>query len=63
MHFDTKLTALAYGLRRMIPDGIIFRISTVGLPDDMAFATQQEFVQDLFDTLSSKDRKRLAALN
>jgi hypothetical protein len=47
----------------MIPDGIIFRVSTVGLPDDMAFATQQEFVQDLFDTLSSKDRKRLAALN
>jgi EpsI family protein len=58
-----KLTALAYGLRRIIPDGIIFRVSTVGLPDDMAFATQQEFVQELFDMLSSQDRQRLAALN
>lgn len=60
---DTKLTALAYGLRRMIPDGIIFRVSTVGLPDDAAFTTQQEFVQELFDRLSSQDRKRLAGLN
>ena len=59
----TKLTALAYGLKRTIPDGIIFRVSTIGLTDETAFATQQEFVQDLFDTLSPQDRKRLAALS
>jgi EpsI family protein len=57
-----KLTAVSYGLRRTIPDGIIFRVSTVGLPDDVAFATQKEFVQDLFDVLSSTSRKRLAGL-
>jgi hypothetical protein len=46
----------------MVPDGIIFRVSTVGLPDEAAFATQREFVQDLFDSLSSASRKRLAGL-
>lgn len=59
---DAKLTTLSYGLRRTIPDGLIFRVSTVGLPDDVAFATQREFVQDLFDALSSESRKRLAGL-
>ena len=59
---DAKITALAYGLRGVIPDGIIFRVSTVGVPDDQAFALQQEFVQDLFDALSSESRKRLSGL-
>jgi hypothetical protein len=53
---------LSYGLRGTIPDGIIFRVSTTGLPDDVAFATQREFVQDLFDSLPSASRKRLAGL-
>jgi EpsI family protein len=59
---DAKLTTLSYGLRRTIPDGLIFRVSTVGLQDEVAFATQREFVQDLFDALSSESRKRLAGL-
>jgi EpsI family protein len=59
---DAKLTGLSYGLRGQVPDGIIFRVSTVGLPDEMAFATQQEFVQDLFDSLPSASRKRLSGL-
>lgn len=59
---DVKLTALSYGLRRTIPDGIIFRVSTVGLSDEAAFSTQKEFVQDLFNALSGASRKRLAGL-
>ena len=59
---DAKLTGLSYGLRGTIPDGIIFRVSTTGLPDEVAFATQREFVQDLFDSLPSASRKRLAGL-
>lgn len=59
---DAKLTGLSYGLRGMVPEGIIFRVSTVGSPDEIAFATQREFVQDLFDSLSSASRKRLAGL-
>lgn len=57
-----KLVALAYGLRGKIPDGIIFRVSSVDKDDAAAFAAQAAFVQDLFDALSSRDRKRLAGL-
>ncbi len=59
---DAKLTTLSYGLRRTTPDGLIFRVSTVGLQDEIAFSTQREFVQDLVDALSSESRKRLAGL-
>lgn len=59
---DAKLIALSYGLQRTVPDGLIFRVSTVGIPDDVAFATQKEFVQDLMNVLSSENRKRLAGL-
>jgi EpsI family protein len=57
-----KLVALAYGLQGKIPDGLIFRVSSVGADNAIAFAAQQAFVQDLFDALSSQDRKRLAGL-
>ena len=59
----TKLIALSYGLRGQIPDGIIFRVSSVGPDDAVAFSAQQVFVQDLFDAVSSHNRKRLAGLN
>lgn len=60
---DAKMAALSYGLRRTIPDGIIFRVSTVGIPDEEAFAVQQDFVQALFDVLAGPGRKRLAGLS
>lgn len=59
---EAKLAALSYGLRRTVPDGLIFRVSTVGLTDEAAFAVQKEFVQDLMNALSSENRKRLAGL-
>ena len=58
-----KLIALGYGLQGVIPDGIIFRVSSVGSDDEAAFAAQQTFVQNLFDVLSSHDRNRLAGLS
>ncbi|MBP8184985.1 MAG: exosortase-associated EpsI family protein, partial [Pseudomonas sp.] len=58
----SKLIALSYGLRGTVPDGMIFRVSSVGVPDEQAFANQQEFVKNLMDALSSDGRKRLAGL-
>jgi EpsI family protein len=58
----SKLIALSYGLRGTVPDGMIFRVSSVGVPDDQAFANQQEFVKNLMDALPSDGRKRLAGL-
>jgi EpsI family protein len=58
----SKLIALSYGLRGTVPDGMIFRVSSVGFPDEQAFANQQEFVKDLISALPSDGRKRLAGL-
>lgn len=57
-----KLIALSYGLRGTIPDGMIFRVSSVGVADEEAFANQQMFVKSLMDVLSNDARKRLAGL-
>lgn len=59
---ESKLIGLSYGLRGTVPDGLIFRVSSVGLPDDVAFAAQQAFVQTLLDSLSATDRKRLSGI-
>jgi EpsI family protein len=58
----SKLIALSYGLRGTVPDGMIFRVSSVGVGDEQAFANQQEFVKNLMDALPSDGRKRLAGL-
>jgi EpsI family protein len=55
-----KLLALSYGLRGRIADGLVFRVSTVGLPDDLAFRRQEEFIHALFDHLPPADRVRLS---
>lgn len=58
----SKLLALSYGLRGTVPDGIVFRVSSVGIPDNAAFSTQQEFVQSLLDALPPDGRKRLTGI-
>lgn len=55
-----KLLALSYGLRGTVPDGMIVRVSSIGLADDEAFVLQQEFVETLLGSLSAEGRKKLA---
>jgi len=38
---------LEYGLRGWIPDGALFRVSTVGVSPDIAFKIQDKFIRDL----------------
>ena len=38
---------LAYGLRGLIPDGALFRVSTIGVSEGEAFEIQQRFIRDL----------------
>jgi EpsI family protein len=42
-----KLTQIRYGLQNKIPDGMLFRLSTVGMKQDESFALQQRFLSDL----------------
>lgn len=40
---------LEYGLRGWIPDGALFRVSTVGLPEKLGFEVQDKFIRDLLN--------------
>jgi len=44
---DRQLVRLKYGLRGLIPDGALIRISTIGLPKDASFKLQDQFIRDL----------------
>ena len=47
---------LEYGLRGWIPDGALFRVSTVGLPPDISFKVQDKFIRDLLNDVPAETR-------
>ncbi len=47
---------LQYGLRGWIPDGALFRVSTVGLPPDVSFKVQDKFIRDLLNAVPPETR-------
>jgi EpsI family protein len=53
-----KLDQLRYGLRGQIPDGMLVRVSTVGLPKEQSFAVQREFLETLYGAVSPTVRGR-----
>jgi len=54
---DRQLIRLKYGLRGIIPDGALIRISTVGLSKEMSFKIQDQFIRDFLDAVAPQDRK------
>ena len=52
-----QLNRLKYGLRGKIPDGALFRVSTVGLPPEASFKLQDQFIRDLFATITPQELK------
>jgi len=56
---DFKLHQLRYGLTGKIPDGLLFRISTIDSNEEEAYAVQDKFVHDLLKVINPKDRIRL----
>ena len=59
---DKKVAEMRYGLKRQIPDGMLFRVSSID-PDSMrAFELHQRFVSDLLGTLKPDTRQRLSGL-
>jgi len=56
--FKWKLAQLEYGLAGTIPDGMIFRVSSLG--DELnGYLIQEEFIKALLRSLSADSRKRL----
>jgi hypothetical protein len=54
---DHHLSRLKYGLRGMIPDGALIRISTIGLPREAAFKLQDQFIRDLLAAIPPQELK------
>lgn len=53
---DRQWIRLKYGLRGIIPDGALMRVSTVGLPREASYDLQDQFIRDLLAAISPKDR-------
>ncbi|WP_432382727.1 exosortase-associated protein EpsI, B-type [Duganella sp. P38] len=59
-HFQQKLVQLQYGLRGLIPDGFLVRVSS--LSDDQAagYALEQHFARDMLASMKPADRQRMS---
>ncbi|WP_137938322.1 exosortase-associated protein EpsI, B-type [Chitinivorax sp. B] len=54
-----KLAQLSYGVDRVIPDGMVFRVSTVGLDVETSYRNQENFLAQLYKSLPSTERNRI----
>ena len=57
-----RLMDLRFGLTGMIPDGLIFRISSIDADQVRANKNQDHFINQLLQSVSAADRKRLSGL-
>jgi len=54
--FEQKMTAIGYGLAGKIPDGLLFRVSTISNNVKDSYRIQQEFLSSLLKSMRSEDR-------
>jgi EpsI family protein len=60
---NTKLAQLRYGFNGFIPDGLIFRVSTIDKDPNIGHTAQARFASDLMSVLPRSSRLRLAGLS
>jgi EpsI family protein len=54
-----KWVELNYGLRGRVPDGLLFRVSSLGSDSQQEFVAQDKFVQELLRSMSPDGQSRL----
>ena len=59
---DKRISQIRLGLTGQIPDGLLFRISSIDADVDRAFANQQKFVADMMAAVPPAARKQLSGL-
>jgi len=57
-----RLLEVRFGLAGQVPDGLLFRVSSIDDDPAHAFAQHQAFANDLLSAVSSRDRARLSGL-
>ncbi|MDZ7891350.1 MAG: EpsI family protein [Rhodoferax sp.] len=58
-----KLEQLRYGFRGQIPDGLIFRVSSINGNTPLAYELQAQFISDLLGAMQPPQRQFLSGLN
>lgn len=53
-----KLAEMRYGLRGIVPDGLIFRVSSVGESEFLEFSLQDGFIRQMYDAVSYPHKER-----
>lgn len=59
---DKRIAEIRLGLTGQIPDGLLFRISSIDRDDTRAFDMQQKFTADMMGAVPAKARKQLSGL-
>jgi len=59
---EKRLVELRYGLTGQIPDGLLFRVSSIDPDRERAYGKQDRFIKDLLASVSPADRLRLSGL-
>jgi EpsI family protein len=59
---DTRIAQIRLGLTGQIPDGLLFRVSSIDADSERAFSIQQKFVADLMSAVPDASRKQLSGL-
>lgn len=60
---NTKLAQLEFGFNGKIPDGLIFRVSTIDRDPNKGYSDQAAFIQQLLASLAPTARLQLAGLS
>ena len=61
--WERKKTQLRYTLKGQIPDGLLFRVSSIDPDTEQAYAVQASFINDLVGSLTPEARLRVAGLS
>jgi EpsI family protein len=54
---DRQIVRVKYGLRGLIPDGALIRVSTIGLPEEASYQVQDNFIRDLLAAIPPSELK------
>jgi EpsI family protein len=57
-----RLVEMRYGLTGQIPDGLLFRVSSIDPDPARAYAVHEKFVNQMLESIPAGDRKRLSGL-
>lgn len=60
---ERRLAELRYGLKQIIPDGVLVRVSSIGSDTSHQFAVQEKFVVALLASLSREPLSRLVGVS